>query len=98
MEGLTYTQAANHLMATVSEIPEYHMMHKASSAGTTQIHGGGGGTAHKQLGKKTNPPKNGIYMPDGTIFTGFCPNWKELDNKRKATSARHCSNTQSMIL
>ena len=46
MEGLTYTQAANHLMATVSEIPEYHMMHKASSAGSTQIHGGGGGTAH----------------------------------------------------
>ena len=35
MEGLTYTQAASHLMAAVSELLEYHMMCKASSAGTT---------------------------------------------------------------
>ena len=41
MEGLTYTQATNHLMAAVSELPEYHMMHKVSSAGVTRIHGGG---------------------------------------------------------
>ena len=53
MEGLTYTQAINHLMAAVSELPEYHMTCKVSSAGTTRIHGGGGGSAHKQLGKKT---------------------------------------------
>ena len=46
MEGLTYTQAANHLTATVSELPEYHMMRKVSSAGTTRICGGGGGSAH----------------------------------------------------
>ena len=25
IEGLTYTQAPNHLMATVSELPEYHL-------------------------------------------------------------------------
>ena len=66
MEGLTYTQAANHLTAAVSELPEYHMMHKVSYAGTTQIHSGGGGSAHKQLGKKINTLKKGVYMPDGT--------------------------------
>ena len=83
MEGLTYTQAANHLTAAVSELPEYHMTHKVSSAGATRICGGGGGSAHKQLGKKINAPKKGVYMPDGTIFTGFYPNWKELDKQEK---------------
>ena len=83
MEGLTYTQATNHLMAAVSELPEYHMMHMVSSAGATQICGGGGGSAHKQLGKKISAPKKGVYMPDGTIFTGFYPNWKELDKEEK---------------
>ena len=78
-----FTQADNHLMATVSELPEYHMTCKVSSAGATQIRGGGGGSAHKQLGKKINAPKKGIYMPDGTIFTGFYPNWKELDKEEK---------------
>ena len=36
MEGITYTQAANHLTATVSELPEYHLTRKvsASSSGT----------------------------------------------------------------
>ena len=83
MEGLTYTQAANHLTTTVSELPEYHMTCKVSSAGTTRIHGGGGGSAHKQLGKKTNALKKGVYMPDGTISTGFYLNWKELDKEEK---------------
>ena len=83
MEGLTYTQAANHLTAALSELPEYHMMRKVSSAGTMQIRGGGGGSAHKQLNKKTNAPKKGIYMQDGTILTGFYPNWKELDKEEK---------------
>ena len=83
MERLTYTQAGYHLMAAVSELPEYHMMHKVSSAGTMQIHCGGGGSAHKQLGNKTNALKKGVYMPDGTIFTGFYLNWKELDKEEK---------------
>ena len=83
MEGLTYTQAANHLMAAVSELTEYHMMCKVSSAVTTRICGGGGGSAHKQLGKKINAPKKGIYMPDGTIFTSFYLNWKELDKEEQ---------------
>ena len=31
-EGLTYTQAANHIMAAVSELPEYNLSRKISAA------------------------------------------------------------------
>ena len=31
MEGITYTQAANHLTAVVSELPEYHLTRKVSA-------------------------------------------------------------------
>ena len=46
MEGITYTQAANHLTAVVSELPEYHLTHKvsASSSGTPRIRGSGAAT------------------------------------------------------
>ena len=42
MEGITYTQAANHLTAAVSELPEYHLTLKvsASSSGTPRIRDG----------------------------------------------------------
>ena len=32
MEGFTYTQAANHLTAAVSELPEYHLTRKVSAS------------------------------------------------------------------
>ena len=43
MEGITYTQVANHLTAMVLELPEYHLTGKvsASSSGTQRIRGGG---------------------------------------------------------
>ena len=43
MEGITYTQAANHLTAAVSELPEYRLTRKvsASSSETPRIRGGG---------------------------------------------------------
>ena len=42
MEGIAYTQAANHLTAAVSELPEYHLTRKvsASSSGALRIRGG----------------------------------------------------------
>ena len=42
IEHITYTQAANHLTAVVSELPEYHLTRKvsASSSGTPRIRGG----------------------------------------------------------
>ena len=43
MEGIMYTQAANHLTAVVLELPEYLLTHKvsASSSGAPRIRGGG---------------------------------------------------------
>ena len=32
MEGLTYTQAANHLTVAVSELPEFHTTHQVAAA------------------------------------------------------------------
>ena len=54
MEGITYTQAANHLTAVVSELLEYHLTHKvsASSSGTPRIRGGGGNNHNSNIKKK----------------------------------------------
>ena len=71
VEGLTYTQAANHLSAAVSELVEYQMTRKVSAV--TCIHGGG------------NAPKDidGIRMPNGTAYTGYYKNWNALSQEDK---------------
>ena len=54
MEGITYTQAANHLTAAVLELPECHLTRKvsASSSGTPRIRGGGGSNHNSNIKKK----------------------------------------------
>ena len=54
MEGITYTQAANHLTAVVSELPEYHLTRKvsASSSGAPRIRGGGGSSHNSNVNRK----------------------------------------------
>ena len=65
MEGITYTQAANHLTAAVSELPEYHLTRKvsASSSGTPIIRGGGSNNHNSNMKKKggTQDPKK-VYL------------------------------------
>ena len=39
LEALTYMQAANHLAAAVSELPEHQMACKVSHGGAARIHG-----------------------------------------------------------
>ena len=87
MDGLTYTQAANHISAAVSEMPEFQLARKVSAA--QRIRGGGNRNNNTpQRGAKA--PKNGVVMPDGSIFTGFYKNWKELsdDDKQKVIDER----------
>ena len=88
MDGLTYTQAANHIAAAVSEMPEYQLARKVSSA--QRIRGGGSRFNTPQKSGGTKAPKSGVHMPDGTIFTGFYKNWKELpdDDKQKVIDER----------
>ena len=54
MEGITYTQAANHLTPAVSELPEYHLTCKvsASSSGAPRIQGGGGSSHNSNIKRK----------------------------------------------
>ena len=87
MEGITYTQAANHLTATVSELPEYHLTCKVSalSSGTPRIRGGGGSNHNSNIKKKggMQAPSKGVLMSDGSVFTGYYPNWSELSKEDK---------------
>ena len=87
MDGITYTQAANHLTAAVSELPEYHLTCKvsASSSGTPRIRGGGGNNHNSNIKKKggMQAPNKGILMSDGSVFTGYYPNWSELSKEDK---------------
>ena len=67
MEGITYTQAANHLTAAVSELSEYHLTRKvsASSSGTPRIRGSGGNNHNSNIKKKggdASPKQRRTYV------------------------------------
>ena len=87
MEGITYTQEANHLTAAVLELPEYHLtrMVSASSSGTPRIRGGGENNHNSNIKKKGGMQalNKGILMSDGSVFTGYYPNWLELSKEDK---------------
>ena len=87
MEGIMYTQAANHLTAMVSELPEDHLTHKvsASSSRAPRIRGGGGSSHNSSVKKKggIQAPNKGILMSDRLVFTGYYPNWSELSKEDK---------------
>ena len=87
MEGIMYTQAANHLTAAVLELPEYHLTHKvsASSSGAPRIRGGGASGRNSSVKKKggIQAPNKGIFMSNGSVFTGYYPNWSELSKEDK---------------
>ena len=68
--NINYTRAANHLSAKVSTLPEYLSKHR-TVAGVTA--GGTGGTNGE----------SGIYNADGSINTGYIPNWRSLSNDDK---------------
>ena len=63
LDGITYTEAANHLTAAVSELPEFQLARLVSVV--NHIRGGGKGK-HK---------RDSIYAGDGTIFTGYYSNF-----------------------
>ena len=87
MEGITYTQAANHLTAAVSEFPEYHVTCKvsASSSGTPRIWGSGGSNHNSNIKKKgaMQAPSKGVLMSDRSVFTGYYLDWSELSKEDK---------------
>ena len=87
MEGITYTQAANPLIAAISELPEYHLTRKVSASlpGTPRIRGDGGNNHNSNIKRKggMQAPNKGILMSDRSVFTGYYPNWLELSKEDK---------------
>ena len=88
MEGITYTQAANHLTATVSELPEYHLTHKvsASSSGAPRIRGGGGSGHNSNVKRKGGMEalNKGILMSDRSGFSWVLPELVRTVKRRQA--------------
>ena len=83
IEGISFTECANHLSAQVSELPDQHTPRKVSATGSrvgkkdSEIKGIRGGG---QTGKR-----NGIHMPDGSIWTGFYSDWEQLSKEDRKT-------------
>ena len=82
MDGLTYTQAANHLTAAVSKLPNYQMARRVSNVKT------GGGQGNKSTCVRRDG--NSIYATDGTIWTGHYDEWATMkdSDKEKITAER----------
>ena len=83
MEGLTYTQAANHLTAAVSDLPEFHSTHRVAAA---RIRGGSADTGtHNKYSNSAGKgaPKSGICTAGEKIFTGFYKHWRTQTDDEK---------------
>ena len=80
MDGLTYTQAANHLTAAISKLPDYQMARRVSNVKTA----GGGGNKQGRVRRD----RNSIYATDGMIWTGHYDEWATMKDayKEKVTA------------
>jgi hypothetical protein len=86
MDGMTFTECANHLSGMVAELPDYQSARKVSATdskhvATKRIRGGG---ADKQKGDPGSKRK-GINMPDGSIWTGYYSDWDKMSDSDKQT-------------
>ena len=62
---ITIPLCANHIASAVSELPEYIAINRNISA-------------VQQEGGRQGAPESGIHLEDGSIWTGFYPNWDNL--------------------
>ena len=82
MDGLTYTQAANHLTAAVSKLPDYQMACRVLNVKT------GSGQGSKPT--RVRHDGNSIYATDGTIWTGHYDEWATMkDSDKEKITAEH---------
>jgi hypothetical protein len=90
VDGLTFTVCANHLSAQVSELPDPAQVWRRVLAASISPKGSrkGSGSDGKRIhGGGTNPDgkRNGIYMPDGSVWNGFNSDWDELSKEDRQT-------------
>ena len=91
IDGILYTEAANHLTSAVSELPEYLLACRVSSLKCIR---GGGSEKGKNKFKRDS-----IYADDGTIFTGYYSNRKSLseEDRDKVIAERKKKNTNGGV-
>ncbi|KAI2491295.1 hypothetical protein MHU86_23277 [Fragilaria crotonensis] len=88
MDDLSFTDCANHLSSVVSELPDYQSNRKISGTDSNKrtkvkhIRGGGGGG---KGGESSASKRKGIYMPDGSVWTGYYSDWDTMPEKEKNT-------------
>ena len=73
LDGISYTEAANHLTSAVSELPEYLLVCCVSSLKCIRVGGSEKG--------KNKFKRDSVYADDGTIFTGYYSNWKSISKE-----------------
>ena len=80
MDGLTYTQAANHLTAAISKLLDYQMARRVSNVKTAS----GGGNKQGRVRRDGSS----ICATDGTIWTGHYDKWATMKDadKEKVTA------------
>ena len=79
---ITVPLCCNHVASAVSELPDYVAKNRTIN--------------ELNSGEKVVAPANGIHLSDGSIWTGFYPNWNSLPkedkdkvfNERKARRAK----------
>ena len=80
MDGITFTECANHLSAIVSELPDQTTPRKVSATNSKlKINCMRGGDAN--LAAKMR----GIHMPDNSIWTGYYSDWEKMSDNDKQT-------------
>ena len=92
LDGISYTELANHLTSAVSALPEYLLARHISSLKCIR---GGGSEKGKNKFKRDN-----IYADDGTIFTGYYSNWKSIskEDRNKVIAERKKKNTNGGVM
>ena len=97
MNTMSYTQITNHLVTKVS---------KLENSGTSKLNSrnlSSTNTVQKGKAEKGGPKQGGVHMPDGSVYTSFYPNWRELpeDKRQKVQSTREkkklCKKTDSKV-
>ena len=66
---ITVPLCCNHIASAVSELPDYVAKNRNISG--------------LNSGDKTVAPASGIHLSDGSIWTGFYPNWNSLSKEEK---------------
>ena len=86
MDGSTFTACANFLASQVSKLPDHQSGRKIAGTGSDRgkdevkrIRGGGA------KGAGDGEKRNGIYMPDGSIWTGYYSDWNEMTKEDRQT-------------